>query len=162
MSKKNTNVEVKSLQEYFEEYPNASLRKLAAATEINYGILLKKSKEPVAGEAYDPDAINWVAVEKKLTEKNVDYTELDWDALNEGRHRNGATLVKDLEAYQVGMKIWLRKNNTTPYTIVYKTETHIVVMLDGTSEPQALSNNTFLLYGPAFQPRAAKEKVEEE
>ena len=48
-----------SLQKCFEMNPNASLRKLAQATNINYGVLLKKSKEPIPGEAYDPEAINW-------------------------------------------------------------------------------------------------------
>ena len=150
-----------SLSIYFEKYPNASIRKLAAATDINYGILLKKSKEPIAGQPYDPDAINWGAVEEKLTAKGIDWTTLDWDALNAERQRKGATLCKDLDAYQVGMKVYLRKHSTVPYEIVYKTDTHVVVMLEGSSEPQALANNTFLLYGPSFQPRAEKSQKEE-
>ena len=161
MAKKNIKVEAesKSLKEYFEEYPNASLRKLAAATNINYGIMLKKSKEPVAGEAYDPSAINWAAVEAKLASKGVNFQELDWDAMNEGAARKGSTLIKDMDAFQVGMKVFLRRNNTTPYEIVYKTDTHVVLMLEGTSEPMAWSNNTFLINGPVFQPRAVSEKA---
>ena len=31
----------------------------------------------------------------------------------------------------------------------------------GTSEPQAWANNTFLINGPVFQPRAEKSKKEE-
>ena len=38
------------LKDYFEKYPNASLRKIAKATGVNYGILLNKSKEPIPGE----------------------------------------------------------------------------------------------------------------
>ena len=152
-----------SLQAMFESYPNASIRKLAAATGINYGILLKKSKEPIPGEAYDPEATNWKALEEKLTSKNIDWTTLDWDAMNAGPNRQGASLQKDINAYNVGDKVYLRKNNTTPYTIVYKTETHIVIMLDGSTEPQALAHNTFILYGPASEPRAVKsDKVEVE
>lgn len=151
-----TNKFADSLQAMFEAYPNASIRKLAAATNINYGILLKKSKEPIAGQAYDPEAINWQALEAKLSSKNVDWTVLDWDAMNQGPARQGAALQKDISAYNVGDKVYLRKNNTTPYTIVYKTETHIVIMLDGTTEPQALAHNTFILYGPASEPRATK------
>lgn len=150
-----------SLQSLFESYPNASIRKLAAATGINYGIMLKLSKKPIPGEAYDPEAINWTALEQKLTSKGIDWTTLDWDAMNEGPNRKGATLVKDIDAYSVGTKVYLRKNNTTPYTIVYKTATHIVVMLDGTTEPQALAHNTFLLYGPSLEPRAVKSNKEE-
>lgn len=148
-----------TLKNYFEQYPNASIRKLAAATGINYGILLKKSKEPVPGEAYDPSAINWTAVEAKLASKNVNYHDLDWDALNTGRDRQ-STLSKNIDDFKVGMKIYLRKNNEVPYEIVYKTETHVVLMLEGTSEPIAWSYNTFFINGPAFQPR--DKKVEEE
>lgn len=150
-----------SLQAMFEYYPNASIRKLSAAAGINYGIMLKLSKKPIPGEAYDPEAINWTALEEKLTSKSIDWTTLDWDAMNEGPNRKGASLQKDINAYNVGDKVYLRKNNTTPYTIVYKTETHIVIMLDGTTEPQALAHNTFILYGPASEPRAAKSNKEE-
>lgn len=152
-----------SLKDLFEQYPNASLRKLAAATNINYGILLKKSKDPIPGEAYDPEAINWKALEDKLTSKNVDWNALDWDALNAGPNRKGATLQKDINAFKAGDKVYLRRNNTTPYEILYKTDTHIVIMLEGTTEPQAWANSTFLINGPVFQPRAEKsEKVEVE
>lgn len=159
----NTNKFADSLQAMFEAYPNASIRKLSAAAGINYGIMLKLSKKPIPGEAYDPEAINWAALEAKLVAKSVDWTTLDWEAMNAGPNRQGATLQKDINAYNVGDKVYLRKNNTTPYTIVYKTETHIVIMLDGTTEPQALAHNTFILYGPASEPRAAKsDKLEVE
>lgn len=150
-----------SLREYFEAHPNASIRKLAVATGINYGILLKKSKEPIPGEAYDPEATNWRALEEKLTAKDVDWTKLDWNALNTERTHKGATLVKDMSAFKVGDKVYLRRNNTTPYQILYKTETHVVIMLEGTTEPQAWANNTFLINGPVFQPRAEKSQKEE-
>ena len=154
----NTNV---SLQALFEQYPNASLRKLAAATEVNYGVLLKKSKDPIPGEAYDPEATNWKALEDKLTAKGVDWTTLDWEAMNAGPNRKGTTLQKDIAAFKVGDKVYLRRNNTTPYEILYKTETHVVIMLEGTSEPQAWANNTFLINGPVFEPRAEKSTKEE-
>ena len=150
-----------SLQALFEKYPNASLRKLAAATEINYGVLLKKSKDPIPGEAYDPEAINWQALEDKLTAKGVDWNTLDWGALNAGSNRKGTSLQKDIDAFKVGDKVYLRRNNTTPYEIVYKTDTHVVLMLEGTSEPMAWANNTFLINGPVFQPRTEKSKKEE-
>ena len=150
-----------SLKDYFEKFPNASLRKLAAVTEINYGVLLKKSKDPIPGEAYDPEATNWKALEDKLTAKGVDWTTLDWEALNAGPNRKGTSLQKDIDAFKVGDKVYLRRDNTTPYEILYKTETHIVIMKVGTSEPQAWANNTFLINGPVFEPRAEKSKKEE-
>lgn len=157
----NNNQFTDSLQSLFENYPNASIRKLAAAAGINYGIMLKLSKKPVPGEAYDPEAINWTALEEKLTSKSIDWTTLDWDAMNEGPNRKGATLVKDMDAFQVGAEVYLRKNNEVPYVIVYKTATHVVVQLKGSTEPQAWANNTFLLYGPSLEPRAVKSNKEE-
>ena len=158
MKTTNTNV---SLQALFEQYPNASLRKLAQATDINYGVLLKKSKDPIPGEAYDPEATNWKALEDKLTAKGVDWTTLDWEAMNAGPNRKGTSLQKDIAAFKVGDKVYLRRNNTTPYEILYKTDTHVVIMLEGTSEPQAWANNTFLINGPVFEPRAEKSTKEE-
>lgn len=151
-----------TLKDYFEKYPNASLRKLAQATTINYGVLLKKSKDPIPGEAYDPEATNWAALEEKLASKGVDYTALDWDALNAGPNRKGASLQKDIESFKVGDKVYLRRDNTTPYEILYKTETHVVIMKVGTSEPQAWANNTFLINGPVYEPRATKVKADVE
>lgn len=145
-----------SLQKCFELNPNASLRKLAQATNINYGVLLKKSKEPVPGEAYDPEATNWAALEEKLTSKGVDWNTLDWDVLNAGPNRKGASLQKDIEAFKVGDKVYLRRDNTTPYEILYKTDTHIVIMQEGCTEPHAWSIGTFLINGPVFEPRATK------
>lgn len=147
-----------SLQSLFNAFPNASIRKLAAATGINYGVLLKKSKEPIPGEAYDPEATNWAALEAKLTAKGVDWEALDWEALNAGPNRKGSALQKSIDAFNVGDKVYLRRNNTTPYEILYKTETHVVIMLEGTTEPQAWANNTFMINGPVFEPRAEKSK----
>lgn len=150
-----------SLQECFEMNPNASLRKLAAATNINYGVLLKKSKDPIPGEAYDPEATNWAALEAKLTSKGVDWNNLNWSELNAGPNRKGTSLQKDIDAFKVGDEVFLRRDNTTPYKILYKTETHVVIMKVGTSEPQAWANNTFLINGPVFEPRAIKVKAEQ-
>lgn len=150
-----------SLQECFEMNPNASLRKLAQATNINYGVLLKKSKDPIPGEAYDPEATNWAALEAKLTSKGIDWNNLNWSELNAGPNRKGTSLQKDIDAFKVGDRVYLRRDNTTPYEIVYKTDTHVVIMKEGTSEPQAWSNNTFLINGPVFEPRATKVKAEQ-
>ncbi len=165
MSKKVNTVEVAtipttslSLKDYFEKYPNASLRKLAQATNINYGVLLKKSKDPIPGEAYDPEATNWAALEEKLTSKGIDWNTLNWGVLNAGPNRKGAALQKDIDAFKVGDEVFLRRDNTTPYKILYKTETHVVIMKKGTSEPQAWANNTFLINGPVYEPRAEKSK----
>lgn len=159
-------VTAKDLQEKFEKYPNVSLRKLAPAVGVNYGLLLKKSKEPVKGEIYDPEATNWEAIAavcSAILERRRNYANIDWEELNKGTARKGSTLIKDMEKFPVGSKVYLRRNNETPYEIVYKTETHVVIQLEGTQEPIAWANNTFLINGPVFEPRATKvaEEVEE-
>ena len=152
----------KSVKSYYEKYENVSLRKFANATGINYGILLKKSKEPIPGEVYDAAAINYDAIDAILARKEINVDEIEWEQLNIPTQRKGASLCKDMNMFEVGTKVWLRKNNTTPYEVVYKTETHIVLMLEGTSEPSALSHNTFLLMGPSFEPRAIETKEVED
>lgn len=152
----NTTINPVTLQEFFEAYPNASIRKVAHATGINYGVLLKKSKEPIVGLPYDPEFTNWVALEEKLRSKDVDWTTLNWDEMNQGPSRSGSTLQKDISAFKVGDKVYLRRDNEVPYEILYKTETHIVIMKQGSTEPQAWANNTFLINGPVFEPRQTK------
>ena len=158
-----------SLKEYMEKYSNVSLRKLATATvelskatpenfgAINYGVFLAKSKMPVPGEMYDPASINWDALEQKLAEKGFTAADFDWAAMNDA---GSSAVSKNVEDFPVGTQVYLRRNNDTPYTVMYKTNTHIVIQLDGTSEPLAWANNTFLLNGPQLQPRATKETTE--
>ena len=145
--------EAGTLESLMKQYPNASLRKLALATEVAYGWLLKKSKEPIPGVAYDPAAINYDAVQAVFEKKSIALAELDWSALNEATVRAGGLLTKDMDAYEVGKKVWLREDNVTPFEILYKTGTHIVIMKEGSTEPRSWSHATFLMKGPAFQPR---------
>lgn len=143
-----------------ERYPNASLRKLAAATNLSYPVLLKRSKAPVAGQPYDPEATNWRAVAEYVVNHDVHLEDLDWEALNAPKQRAGTVGVgKSLSDYAVGQKVWLRRDNEVPYQIVYMTETHVVLLQDDSTEPIAWSATTFLLNGPALQPRTKKIKA---
>ena len=151
-----------TLESLMKQYPNASLRKLALATEVAYGWLLKKSKEPIPGVAYDPTAINYEAVQEVFEKKGIALAELDWSALNEATVRAGGLLTKDMDAYEVGKKVWLREDNVTPFEILYKTGTHIVIMKEGSTEPRSWSHATFLMKGPAFQPRTKGTDVSSE
>ena len=144
----------------FKQYPNASLRKLAAAANLSYPVLLKRSKAPVDGQPYDPEAINWRAVAEYAIDHYVHFEDLDWEALNATKQRAGTVGAgKSLSDYKVGQKVWLRRDNEVPYQIVYMTETHVVLLQDGSTEPIAWSATTFLLNGPALQPRTKKVKT---
>lgn len=142
------------LREKIEMYPNVSLRKLAEAINVSYPTILKASKKPVAGMPYDPTVWNFDALDELVAKKEVNLDDLDWEAMNTKASK--ATLIKDTSAFNVGDKVYLRKHATIPYNIIYKTETHIVLLLEGTQEPIAWNLNTFMLQGPSFNPRVEK------
>ena len=150
------------LETAMQKYPNVSLRKLATACEVSYGWILKKSKEPIPGMAYDPEAVNYEAVAATFAKKGIDLNALDWDTLNEAVLKRGVQLTKNMDAFQVGQKVYLREDNTTPFEICYKTDTHIVIMKEGTTEPRAWSHGTFLMKGPVFEPRTVDTLEESE
>lgn len=147
------------LKDFLDRYPNVSLRKLALACEISYGWVLKCAKEPIPGVPFDPSAVNYEKVATIFNKKNIDLRELDWEALNASTIRRGTSLSKDMSAFNVGDKVYLREDNEHPFEICYKTETHIVILKEGTTEPHAWSHGTFLMKGPVFEPRMITEKT---
>lgn len=150
------------LKALMEKYPNVSLRKLALSLELSYGWILKCSKKPIPGEAYDPDAVNYEEVAKTFARKGINLEELDWESLNESTQTSrGILLTKDMSAFEVGQKVYLREDNEVPFDICYKTETHIVIMKEGATEPRAWSHSTFLMKGPVFEPRTIHDNNEE-
>lgn len=149
------------LRDLFERYENLSLRRLAEALELSYPMVLKASKQPVPGEAYDPEAVNYDAIAEYLSKHEATLEGIVWEDYNNPRAVS-SRVVKEISQFNVGDKVYLRKNATTPYEIIYKTETHIVIMLEGTSQPIAWGINTFMLQGPSTQPRAEKLEVAEE
>lgn len=157
---KNTKIaaveKITSIQKMMEAHPDVSIRKIALATKMTYSILLNASKKPIEGMPYNPEFVNYAALQEKFDRKGINVCSLDWEAMSESVKR-GAQVVKDMSAFTVGCKVYLR-TNTLPYEVVYKTSTHIVLMLEGTTEPLAWSNNTFLLRGPSFEARESHEE----
>ena len=142
------------LETLMKQYPNVSLRKLALSLELSYGWILKCSKKPIPGQPYDPDAVNYDEVAKTFARKGIDLSKLDWESLNESTQTSrGVLLTKDMSAFEVGQKVYLREDNEVPFDICYKTATHIVIMKQGDTEPRAWSHSTFLMKGPVFEPR---------
>lgn len=168
--KKNETVEIlntaDSVRALMSDYPDVSLRKLSIVTETTYTLLLKASKQPIVGEAYDPDAVNYEKIADYFNRRKINLNDLDWDAMMSDAKagRPAGNVIKDIGKFEVDMDVYLRKHPTTPYRIIYMTKTHVVIMLQGTTEPQAWSWNTFLLNGPQLTPRADKKttNVEEE
>lgn len=151
------------LKNLMEQYPNVSLRKLALSLELSYGWILKCSKKPIAGQPYDPDAVNYDEVAKTFARKGIDLTAIDWESLNESTQTSrGILLTKDMDAFQVGQKVYLREDNEVPFDICYKTDSHIVIMKEGSTEPRAWSHSTFLMKGPVFEPRTIHDNNDPE
>lgn len=141
-------------------FENVSLRKLATADDsLSYPMLLKASKKPIEGVPYDPTAINYDAVDEYLNKKDFDWKNTNWEALNSEPVRKAATLSKDINDFNVGELVYLRISET-PFEIIYKTETHIVLLELGTTEPRCLNHSTFFFKGPSKQPRQPKEATE--
>lgn len=150
-----------TLKENFENHPNATIRKFAHAVEMNYMGLLNASRKPIVGEAYDPEAKNYNAMAELIAKNGVDVAEVNWEELETVNRASTATLIKDMGQFTVGSKVYIRRNPATPYEIVYKTETHIVLLLEGSTEPIAWQHSTFLFNGPQFEPRKAAEVAED-
>lgn len=153
---KKTNIEATTLQEIFSQYPNVSIRKLAEATNVNYPSLLKASKKPIDGEVYDPEATNFEAIAQLLNRREVNLGDIDFEELNVVAPRGKRGSSKCFDDYTVGMKVYLRENNETPFEIIYKTATHVVLMLEGTTEPRSMCESTFFFKGPSLEPRTVK------
>ena len=151
-----------TLESLMTQYPNASLSKLSLATEVSYVWLLKKSRTPIAGVPYDPTATNFESVQDVFEKKGIDLKLLDWETLNETAIRNSKLLPTDMDNFSVGQKVYLHEDNTTPFEILYKTETHIVIMKVGTTEPRSWSHTTFLMKGPVFEQRTKGTDVSSE
>ena len=119
-----------SVKEALENTPNLSLRKIALATNVTYGILLKASKKPIEGIPYDPANVNYEAIDEVLNRREIDLSELDLIAIA-GEARTKATKEVDL---QMNQQYKLRGQETV-YEIVALTKSHVCL--------QAITENEF-------------------
>lgn len=128
-----------------------TLRKIAHATGANYGKLLKASRQPIPGEPYDPEALNFAAMEKVLQPVAEKFATVDWDEVLQKGVRK-VSVVKDIEAFKVGTKVYLRRSENS-FEIVWTTDTHVVILEENSTEPRCWSWDTFLANGPSLEPR---------
>lgn len=138
-----------------------SLRAFSKALNLSYQPLLKAAHKPIAGQVYDPDAINYDAVYEyvaKRVELDFDILRVDWSQYVGQRGKVGTTF-KTPDQINIGDLVYLRTDKTTPYQIIFTTNTHVVLMKVGTEEPIAWGWKTFFFKGPQAEPR---EEVEAE
>lgn len=150
-----------SLKDLMQLYPNVSIRRLALESGITYTLMLKASKKPIPGELYNPESINYDAIEAMFAKRKISFSDLPWVEMNVEAKKNQATLSKDINDFEVGTLVYLRDDNTTPYEVVFKTETHIVILKQGSTEPRSLSHKTFItIGGPSLTPRTTSKVAE--
>lgn len=109
-----------SVKEALENTPNLSLRKIALAADVTYGILLKASKKPIAGVPYDPECVNYGAIDEVLAKRNIDLSELDLIAIA-GEARAKAIKENDISIGDV----YTLRGGEVSYVVVALTKSHI-------------------------------------
>ena len=155
VAKLNNIAEIETLM---TQHNTVSLRRLAIETETTYSLLLKAARTPVPGTAYNPEAVNYSKIAEFFDKRCIKLADLDWEALTaQADNSNRGKVAKSVDDFEVGSKVFLRDHADIPYDVIYKTETHIVILLEGDTAPRSLSNNTFMLLGPQKTARVAKE-----
>lgn len=138
-----------TLQQLLEGYEGKlSLRKVCDVMGVCYQYALKASKQPVAGEAYDPNAINYAAVEKVIARKG-NLADHDWDAIVAAA--KVYTPLNALTEFGVGTQFRFRYDDKEVIrTIVYMTGSYVVhtSSVDDNEKPSVQNNDTFLHQSP--------------
>lgn len=149
ISTQNTSI----IEKKMSSIENLSLRKLAMFLDVNYNMLLKAGKQPKAGEVYNPELLNYDAIETYLRKKlGEGFDKIDWDA---AANCTVAVRSKESITWEVGSKLKIRGDESV-YQVMIATATHVCIMaVDGT-QPRVFSWNTF----EHQTPRLYKEEEE--
>lgn len=153
------------LAELMQQNPNVTLAKLAEAVDAPYAAIRAKSKQPIQGVAYDPNAVNYSAIEEYILKKKPELklAELPWAELNVKTERATKVLKDSAVDFSVGKKYYLRYYKSV-WEIVYATETHVCILIaDGSStQPKVMAKSTFVACGLKPENFKSEEKVEEQ
>lgn len=138
-------------------YPKLSLKSICEAAGLCYQYVLKASKQPIAGQAYDPEAVNYDAIAKIVERKGADLSTIDWAALES--NVKVATPVNKQEDFKIGTEFTLRESEEkkgTVYSILVTTDTHLVFMAVDSTQPRVMNWDTFVHQSPRI---IAKEQA---
>ena len=129
-----------NIREAFEKYENLSIRKISESLNVNYNMMLKAGKQPMLGEVYNPELLNYTAIEVYLRKKLGDaYDDVDWEEI---ASTAVITRTKETIKWSEGDLLTIRQDEHT-YKVLFVTPSHIVIMaVDGT-QPRVFSWNTF-------------------
>ena len=137
------------LEKLFNENEAMNLRKLSLATNCTYQVLLKASKKPIVGETYDPTKINYEELAKTILRKMSveEFDAIDFDAIIANARATSAQL--SASDFEINEEFTLRNDKSNlKYTMLLKTDTHVVIIREDTTQPRVMSNDTFAHQGP--------------
>ena len=137
------------LEKLFNENEAMNLRKLSLATNCTYQVLLKASKKPIVGETYDPTKINYEELAKTILRKISieEFDAIDFEAIIANSKATSAQLSS--ADFEINEEFTLRNDKSNlKYTMLLKTNTHVVIIREDTTQPRVMSNETFAHQGP--------------
>lgn len=137
---------MKTLKEIKTMYPRLSLRRICEETQLCYQYLLKASKQPIAKQAYDPTATNYEAMNAIIAKKGIDLDSFAWSEI-EASIKVVEPISKPNEFVGGETEFKLRVDDTI-YLTMFTTETHIVFMPVGETQPRVMNWDTFLHQSP--------------
>lgn len=121
-------------------YPRISLKRICDELNLCYQYVLKVSKQPIPGKPYDPTEINYPAIEKIVTNKKVNISEIDWEEIE-----SSIKIIEPInkpEDFTVGTQFTLRGNDNV-WEVVYRTVSHVVFIADNDTQPRVMNWDTF-------------------
>jgi hypothetical protein len=145
---------MKSINEIRSSYPTVSLKRICDELGLCYQYVLKASKQPIAGAAYDPDAFNDEAVAKIVERKGADTDSIDWAAI--AAEAKATAPVGKPEDFTVGTNFKLRESKerqeqglTPTYAVLAALDSYVVfVDTEHDVAPRVMNWDTFLHQSP--------------
>ena len=139
-----------TIKNIFETNPNLSLKKFCDTLQIGYQYVLKMSKQPIVGKAYDPNAVNYDEIAKIVVRRNVDVEETDWNAVVSETKRYEP--LSELDEFQVGVEFKLRASGNYEkddiFEVLLLTKEYIVYKQINSEKPRVMNFDTFLHQSP--------------
>lgn len=133
------------LQTIFNENKDLTIAKVAAflkESKVSAAAMTKKSKEPIVGEVYNPEAINFKAIEEYLVSKKINIDTIDWKAVV-ALEAEEKVIEMTLEVGDT-FKMKYKPYSTQVWQLVYKTATHVCVINNESTEPKVLAHKTIV------------------
>ena len=141
---KNTNTI--TFKQIREDYKMISLKTFCETTELCYQYILKASKKPIAGQPYDPTAVNYDAVQKIIDQKGIDLGAFDWCKLND-EHILRTTPINAIDDFKIGTQFKLRTDDNV-YRVVYISITCIAFVDSFDEKIRTMNHDTFIHQSP--------------